>query len=313
MKFLKFSSILLTSFLLLFFPLCCSAINPPTDRFYINDFANILSDETEQYIYDESYKLHSATKAQIVVVTVPNLEGKSLEEYSLELARSYGIGDKNENNGLLLLLALEERKFRVEVGDGLEGILPDAKTGRIQDKYIIPYLKENKWDEGILNGYKAFYQIIAEEYNLGSDVHPEEAASSGFFDTGGFLLLMLQMFSIFPVAIVKNVIESKYKSKDKAKKKKVDTICFIILEAFTIFVAYSLYDSNSEITLPIFILVFFTFMNYALAFRTTATRSGHGHYSGGSSSGWSSGGSSSSSGSSGGGGSFSGGGSSRGF
>ena len=63
-------------------------------------------------------------------------------------------------------MALEERQFRVEVGYGLEGILPDGKTGRFQDEYIIPYLKNNNWDEGIKNGYDAFYKEIVTLNNL---------------------------------------------------------------------------------------------------------------------------------------------------
>ena len=143
-----------------------SAIVKPTKDFYVNDYANILSNETEEYIISKSSKLASIDGTQIVVVTVKNLEGNSLESYATKLFREFGIGDKNKNNGLLLLLALEERKFRVEVGYGLEGILPDGKTGRFQDEYIIPYLKENKWDEGIKNGYDAFYAEIVEQNNL---------------------------------------------------------------------------------------------------------------------------------------------------
>ena len=96
-----------------------------------------------------------------------------MEEYATQVFREFGIGDKNKNNGLLLLLALEERKFRVEVGYGLEGVLPDAKTGRIQDEYIIPYLKNDNWNEGIKNGFSAFLNIIANEYNV--DIEQEQA------------------------------------------------------------------------------------------------------------------------------------------
>ena len=143
-----------------------NAIVQPTNNFYINDYANILSSEIEEYILKKSVQLDDSDGTQIVVVTVPNLEGMSLEDYATKLFRNFGIGDKEKNNGLLLLLALEERQFRVEVGYGLEGILPDGKTGRFQDEYIIPYLKDNKWDEGIKNGYDAFYKEIVTLNNL---------------------------------------------------------------------------------------------------------------------------------------------------
>ena len=143
----------------------------PTSNFYVNDYAKLLSSDTKNYIVNMNQILYNITGAHIVVVTVPNLEGDSLEEYATELFRKFGIGDKTKNNGVLLLLALEERQFRVEVGYGLEGRLNDAKTGRIQDEYIIPYLKNNNWDEGIRNGFNAILQEVSNEYG----VHIESA------------------------------------------------------------------------------------------------------------------------------------------
>lgn len=145
-----------------------NAIVQPTENFYINDYANILSEETEKYILTNSVALERETTTQVVVVTVQNLEGKTIEEYAVQIYREYGIGTSEKNNGLLLLLALEEREFRVEVGYGLEEVLPDGLTGRYQDNYIIPYLKEDKWDEGIKNGYTAFIQKLCEYYNIDS-------------------------------------------------------------------------------------------------------------------------------------------------
>ncbi len=165
--FIKLSIITLLCLILL--PTISNGVVEPTYNFFVNDYANILSDETENYIIEKNKVLEETFGAQIVVVTVPSLEGNSLEEYSTEVFRKFGIGNKDKNNGLLLLLALEEREFRVEVGYGLEGILPDAKTGRIQDEYIIPYFQNNNWDVGIRSGFDAFYKIIS-----GEDVPLEE-------------------------------------------------------------------------------------------------------------------------------------------
>lgn len=145
------------------------AVVEPTSEFYVNDYANLLNEETKQYIINCNTILYSKTGAQVVVVTIPNLEGSSLEEYATSLFRKFGIGDKQKNNGVLLLLTLEERQFRVEVGYGLEGALPDGKTGRIQDEYIIPYLKNNNWNDGIKNGFNAILQVISEEYRINID------------------------------------------------------------------------------------------------------------------------------------------------
>lgn len=161
--------LIVIALLLTLFQTVSSAVVSPTRDFYVNDYANLLSEETKQYIINVNAELQSKTGAQIVVVTIPSLEGQSLEEYANELFRKFGIGDKKKNNGLLLLLALKERQFRVEVGNGLEGILPDGKTGRIQNEYIIPYLKENNWNEGIKNGFDAFLDVIVDEYQVDID------------------------------------------------------------------------------------------------------------------------------------------------
>lgn len=175
--------IVLIIFFIILLTTYVSAVVNPTKEFYVNDYAGLLNEETKNYIINTNRSLNSKCGAQIVVVTVPSLEGKSLEEYATETFRKFGIGSKEKNNGLLLLLALEERQFRVEVGYGLEGFLPDAKTGRIQDEYIIPYLKEDNWNEGIKNGFSAFLNIIAKEYNVEIDNMQEAVNAKNNKDT----------------------------------------------------------------------------------------------------------------------------------
>lgn len=196
-----------------------SAVVKPTNLFYVNDYANILSDETEKYILNKSISLNNIDGTQIVVVTVPNLEGMSLEQYSLQLFRDFGIGDKEKNNGLLLLLALEEREFRVEVGYGLEGILPDGKTGRFQDEYIIPYLKNNNWDEGIKNGYDAFYKEIVTLNNLDLSYNEPTYKNSK----------VINPFSYIIAVIMGIEIASIIKIFDKNKVRKFMIIYFLLL------------------------------------------------------------------------------------
>ncbi|HBC84993.1 MAG TPA: hypothetical protein DCZ30_06300, partial [Clostridiales bacterium] len=150
------------------------------------------------------------------------MEGQSLEEYATQVFREFGIGEKNKNNGLLLLLALEERKFRVEVGYGLEGALPDAKTGRIQDEYIIPYLKNNNWNEGIKNGFSAFLNIIADEYDV--DIEQEQAIKVGNESSD-----INFNFSVLSVSIMFGYVISTI---NKYKAKKIRVPILIIIYAF---------------------------------------------------------------------------------
>lgn len=142
------------------------AMPSPTLDFYVNDFASLLSESTKEYIINVNTSLESQTGAQVVIVTVPNLQGESLEQYATDMFRAYGIGNSTKNNGVLLLLALEERQFGIEVGYGLEGVLNDGKTGEIQDLYVIPHLRVGNWDKGIKNGFDAIVKEVCNEYQI---------------------------------------------------------------------------------------------------------------------------------------------------
>ena len=113
--------------------------------------------------------LYSACGAQVVVATVSDLGGDDIESYSLNMARSWEIGDKDENNGVLLLLAVSERKVRIEVGYGLEGALPDSKTGRILDTYGMDYFRNDEFSEGLASVYNSLINEVYIEYGLVAD------------------------------------------------------------------------------------------------------------------------------------------------
>lgn len=141
-------------------------IPKPDSQFYVLDEADVLNDETTNTIVQTSAALADITKAQIVVITVKSLIDSTPEDYALAILRQWGIGDKQLNNGVLILVVPDERVSRIEVGYGLEGALPDAKTGRIQDEYMIPYFREYNYNQGILNGYLAIVKEVAAEYKV---------------------------------------------------------------------------------------------------------------------------------------------------
>lgn len=138
----------------------------PTRDIYAQDYGKVLSKETINKINRLSTELQSRTKAQVAVVTIPSLDGEAIEEYSLALFRKWGIGDRQLNNGVLILFAVAEKKSRIEVGYGLEGALPDAKTGRIQDEFMRPAIDAGDYNTALLNGYMALLQEVAQEYKL---------------------------------------------------------------------------------------------------------------------------------------------------
>ncbi|EAX46845.1 protein of unknown function DUF477 [Thermosinus carboxydivorans Nor1] len=160
----------------------------PTSSIYIQDYAGVVSAETKARINSLGSQLAAKTKAQVVVVTVKSLQGASIEDYALEILRRWGVGDKTLNNGVVVLVAIGDRQSRIEVGYGLEGALPDAKTGRIQDEYMIPYFQRGDYDKGILNGYLALVGEVAKEYNLElkTEAKPapkQRASASSWWDT----------------------------------------------------------------------------------------------------------------------------------
>ncbi len=128
------------------------------------DQAAILSSETENQITALLKQHEDSTSNQVVVLTIGSLEGEVLEEYSLEVARTWQIGQQGRDNGVLLLIAYADRKIRIEVGYGLEGDLPDIKAKRIIDNEITPYFRNQDFDGGALNGVRAILGTIEGSY-----------------------------------------------------------------------------------------------------------------------------------------------------
>ena len=133
---------------------------------YVQDYAGVISAPVQGYLQDLGRQIDQKTTAQLVVVTVKSLNGAPLEDYSLKLLRDWGIGNKEKNNGVLILVSTGDRKSRIEVGYGLEGKLTDSFTGKIQDQYMVPYFRKGTYEEGIAKGYEVLAQSIAREYNV---------------------------------------------------------------------------------------------------------------------------------------------------
>lgn len=145
-----------------------------TEGFYANDFADVLSDGDKEEILKLGAALDTATAkalgtekgAQVVAVTVASTGGEEIADYALALGRQWGVGSKENNNGVVILLATEDREVYVAVGYGLEGALPDSKTGRLIDDYAIDYFSENEFSAGTLNLYRAIVREVYGEYEL---------------------------------------------------------------------------------------------------------------------------------------------------
>jgi uncharacterized protein len=141
-------------------------IPPPTSLKYLNDYSNSLRQSTKEFIVSLGKEVEAKTGAQAVVVVINSLEGYDIESYSYELFRNWGIGKKEENNGLLILIDLQDRRWKVEVGIGLEGAITDISSARVMEEYAVPYFKKNNYDEGIKRAYSVYADSIAKEYGV---------------------------------------------------------------------------------------------------------------------------------------------------
>ena len=181
--------IVLAAVYILLFSVCASAnteIPSPTDRFFVNDYADVLDSETENYIYERGKAYNNSGGTQVCVLTMDSIGSESLEEFSLETARKWGIGDKDKYNGVLILLVMDSRDIRIEVGYGLEGILNDGKCGRFI-REASPLLSDGDFSGGI----KMLYESVVGELE---DPQPYEEEDG--FKGDSMLIVGLAVFLI---------------------------------------------------------------------------------------------------------------------
>lgn len=146
----------------------------PTEKGYVNDFAGLLSEDTENKIASVGKELENKTTAQVVLVTIETLNGEDIRSYASGLFEKWGIGQKGKDNGVLILYSIGDRQISFEVGYGLEGVLTDIETDQIRRDYVRPYTREkNDFDTGLLQGYLATVREIADGYGAEIDIGVE--------------------------------------------------------------------------------------------------------------------------------------------
>lgn len=160
-----FKQILLTLSLLLHSTLSFSQLAvPELWGMRVHDEANVLSPQTVQQL-EAQLKLHGdSTSNQIAILIIPSLEGEVIEDYALRVAEKWKLGQKEKDNGALLLVAIEDRKMRIEVGYGLEGVLTDALCSRIIRNEMAPNFRRGDYDTGVVAAVTAMIQAIGGEY-----------------------------------------------------------------------------------------------------------------------------------------------------
>lgn len=170
---------------------------PPAKDIYLTDNAQMVQAEDRQNILAIGEDLNQRFGAQLVVVTVDSLAGEDIESYANRLFRAWGIGDAQKNNGVLLLVAKEDRKFRIEVGYGLEGAITDGFAGEVLDG-MTPKFKDGEYSAGISQAYQRLARKIYNEY----DAVPPENVQVTDIDEEWDLIDYILVFVLVLVLIV---------------------------------------------------------------------------------------------------------------
>ena len=165
--------VLLVSCICLIVATCAGASIPAKPQGWVSDFAGIMSDMTKSQIDALCAEVKKSTGAEIAVVTVSSLDGMSVEEYAVSLFKKWGIGEKGKDNGVLFLIAPNERKTRIEVGYGLEPVITDGRAGEIIRETVIPFFKKGDYDQGILQGSMQIAALVTGKEFVPSDPAPE--------------------------------------------------------------------------------------------------------------------------------------------
>ncbi len=177
-----------------------------TEKFFVNDFAEVIDDESTEQMRFIGTDINTKIGAQLVVATVETTDGEEIEDYSLNLARNWAIGSKDEDNGVVIVLAVKDREVYVAVGYGLEGTLPDSKIGRIIDYYGLEYLSDGDFSKGITEIYTAVANEIYVEKGFPpvgeGEYIPAEELGKEDFTVVDFIIVGVIIFVIFITIVI---------------------------------------------------------------------------------------------------------------
>jgi uncharacterized protein len=170
---------------------------------YVNDFAHVLDQSTSQQMADICKQVDDKAHAQIAVVTINTLDGRDIESYSVDLFHQWGIGAKAANRGVLILYAIRDRRARIEVGYGLEPILPDGKVGGFQ-REAIPLMRTRDYSQVLLLVTTRVADVIASDAGVQithapapRPEQPESPPSGGLSIGGIFLIIIVILIVLF--------------------------------------------------------------------------------------------------------------------
>ncbi len=172
----------------------------PRPRGVVNDFADVIPASGEEAIRRDIEAIQQATPVEIAVATVPSIDPYgSIEQYSIALASEWGIGGEESDTGILMIVAMDVREVRIEVGYGLEGPLPDGRVGAILDQALLPPLRQGDYAAGFQAGVREIAGILEDEYDVEISGSTSNAQRSGRSSEQGsgigrFLYILIFLF-----------------------------------------------------------------------------------------------------------------------
>lgn len=169
-----------------------SIVEPSSPPKLVNDYTNTLTGDQQQALEHKLVLFDDSTSSQIVVVIINTTGGMDVADYATELGRKWGVGDKKNNNGVVLLIAKDDRKLNISPGYGLEGALPDATCNEIIQGIIVPRFKGNDYYDGIDQGVDAIISAVKGEYKAPAGYHKKRGGSSI-----GRIILIIVLIIIF--------------------------------------------------------------------------------------------------------------------
>jgi len=260
---------------------------------FINDYTGTLSEEWISKTEQLARSVEVATTCEIAVAVINNLEGLTIEDYALRLFEKWGIGKKEKDNGILLLVAMDERQLRIEVGYGLEGTITDIEAKEIIDRVIVPVFKAGDYNTGIYNGVAAIANKIYLEQGQGPVAYEEpaeKAVKKSFTETGAFpaLIVFITMLPWIIIGIVFLIAFLKYYIKEHIcpRCRKIGLIIkkTILVNPTYIFPGrtevvkicrYCGYSEKSTVTIPSYVKHAFSSSSRSHGFSSSGSSSSH--------------------------------------